>query len=146
MTWQSVLRQKRKCKKVWIKYLIHVTAMISQSASKRLSLSASTWKALQRAYHHSERSTTASGRHSPTLEAHYLELCTLKMKSMLELPKLVQHLAGYVEAFGTEVESDLTQSWKNIDRQCCQHYYTHAKLGQLTNGMPKDWTTPYKLT
>ena len=28
----------------------------------------------------------------------------------LELPKLVQHLAGYVEVFGTEVESDLTQS------------------------------------
>ena len=25
-----------------------------------------------------------------------------------ELPKLVQHLAGYVEVFGTEVESDLT--------------------------------------
>ena len=36
--------------------------------------------------------------------------------SMLELPKLVQHLAGYVEVFMTEVESDLTQSWKNIDR------------------------------
>ena len=47
---------------------------------------------------------------SPTLEAHRLELCTLMMKSMLELPKLVQHLAGYVEVFGTEVESDLTQS------------------------------------
>ena len=29
-------KQKRKCKKVWIKYLIHVTAMISQSASERL--------------------------------------------------------------------------------------------------------------
>ena len=29
------------------------------------------------------------------------------MKSMLELPKLVQHLAGYVEVFGTEVESKL---------------------------------------
>ena len=27
----KVLQQKRKCKKVWIKYLIHVTAMISQS-------------------------------------------------------------------------------------------------------------------
>ena len=27
---------EEKCKKVWIKYLIHVTAMISQSASKRL--------------------------------------------------------------------------------------------------------------
>ena len=38
------------------------------------------------------------------------------MKSMLELPKLVQHLAGYVEVFATEVESDLTQSWKYIDR------------------------------
>ena len=31
------------------------------------------------------------------------------MKSMLELPKLVQHLAGYVEVFGTEVESDDTK-------------------------------------
>ena len=37
-------------------------------------------------------------------------LCTLMMKSMLEWPKLVQHLACYVEVFGTEVESDLTQS------------------------------------
>ena len=33
---QMVLQQKRKCKKLWIKYLFHVTAMISQSASKRL--------------------------------------------------------------------------------------------------------------
>ena len=56
------------------------------------------------------------------------------MKSMLELPKLMQHLAGYVEVFGTEVESDLTQSWKYTDRWCCQHYYTHAELGQFTNG------------
>ena len=63
------------------------------------------------------------------------------MKSMLELPKVVQHLAGYVKVFGTEVESDLTQSWKYIDGLCCQHYYTHAKLGQFTNGMIKDWTT-----
>ena len=54
------------------------------------------------------------------------------MKSMQELPKLMQHLASYVEVFGTEVESDLTQSSKYIDRQCCQHYYTHAKLGQFT--------------
>ena len=63
------------------------------------------------------------------------------MKSMLGLPKLVQHLAGYVEVFRTEVESDLKQSWKYTDRWCSQHYYTHAKLGQFTNGMPKDWTT-----
>ena len=45
-----------------------------------------------------------------TLETHCLELCTLMMKSMLELPKLVQHLTGYVEVFRTEVESNLTQS------------------------------------
>ena len=38
------------------------------------------------------------------------------MESMLELPKLVQHLAGYVEVFGTEEDSDLTQNWKYIDR------------------------------
>ena len=31
MTWQRVLQQKRKCKNVWIKNLINVTAMISQS-------------------------------------------------------------------------------------------------------------------
>ena len=31
------------------------------------------------------------------------------------IAKLVQHLAGYVEVFGTEVDSDLTQSWKCID-------------------------------
>ena len=31
-------------------------------------------------------------------------------ESMLGLPKLVQHLAGYVEVFRTKVESDLTQS------------------------------------
>ena len=44
MTWQRVLQQKRKCKHMWIKYLIHVTSMISQSASKRLGgISASTW-------------------------------------------------------------------------------------------------------
>ena len=49
------------------------------------------------------------------------------MKSMLGLPKLVQHLAGYVEVFGTEEESDLTQSWKYTDRWCFQHYFTHAK-------------------
>ena len=31
------------------------------------------------------------------------------MKSILELPKLVQHLAGYVEVFGTKMESDDTK-------------------------------------
>ena len=43
MTWQRVLQKNRKCKNVWIKYLIHVIAMIS-------CISASTWKALQWAY------------------------------------------------------------------------------------------------
>ena len=36
---------------------------------------------------------------SSTLEAHCLELCTLMMTSMPELPKLVQHLSDYVEVF-----------------------------------------------
>ena len=79
----------------------------------------------------------ASGR-QPTLGAHFLELCILMMKSMPGLPKLVQHLGDYVEVFGTKVESDLTQSRKYADPWCCQHYYTHAKLGQFTNSMPKD--------
>ena len=29
MTWLRVLQQKRRCNKVWIKYLIHVTAINS---------------------------------------------------------------------------------------------------------------------
>ena len=32
------------------------------------------------------------------------------MKFMRGLPKLVQHLADYVEVYGLEVESDLTLS------------------------------------
>ena len=61
------------------------------------------------------------------------------MKSVPGLPKLVQHLTDYVEVFGIEVESDLTQSWKSTDLWFCQQYYTHVQLGQFT-GMPKDWT------
>ena len=47
---------------------------------------------------------------SPTLEAHCQELCTLMIKSMPELPKLMQHLANHVVVFWIEVESVLTQS------------------------------------
>ena len=54
------------------------------------------------------------------------------MKSMPGLPKLVQHLADYVEVFGIEVESDLTQSWKSADIlfYACETwtvYQRHAK-------------------
>ena len=90
--------------------------MISVSIRKTGSISASTWKALQEAYHHSERSTTASGRQVHISWKHIVELCTLMMKPMLGLPKQVQHLSGYVEVFGTEVESDLTQSSKYTDQ------------------------------
>ena len=62
------------------------------SIKKTDDIPASTWKTLQGAYHHSERSTIASGRHlsSPVLEAHYLELCTLMMKSMTGLANYVK--------------------------------------------------------
>ena len=36
MTWQGCSNRRENAKQMWIKYLIHVTAMISQSASKRL--------------------------------------------------------------------------------------------------------------
>ena len=62
------------------------------------------------------------------------------MKSMPGKPKLVQHLADYVEVFRIEVESDVTQSWKSTELWCCQHYYMHVKRGEFTNGMPKDLT------
>ena len=57
------------------------------------------------------------------------------------IAKVVQHFTDYMQVFGIEVESDLTQRWKSTDSWCWQHYYTHTKLGHLTNSMPKDWTT-----
>ena len=119
--------------------------MISSSAQKKTKknwggFSASTWKALQWAYHHSERSTIGTTC-SPTLEAHCQELCTLMIKWMPGLWKPVQHLADNVEVFGIKVESDLTQSWKSTDLWYCQHYYMHVSLRQFTKNMPKDWTT-----
>ena len=110
----------------------------NQHQKDRGGLSASTWQALQGAHHYSEISKTAS---SPTLEAHCQESCTLMMKSMSGLPKLVQHLADYLVVFGIKVESGLTQSWKSTELWCCQHCCMHAKRGQFTNGTPKDWTT-----
>ena len=105
-------------------------------------LSTSTGQALQGAPHYSERSKIASGRqvhlpwkHIVKSRAHW------SRKSMPGLPKLVQHLANYVVVFGIEMESGLTQSWKSIKLWCCQRYCMHAKCGQFTNGMPKDWTT-----
>ena len=59
MTNQREHPEKRRRKKVWIKYLIHVTATIS---IKRGCISASTRKALQSTYRHNERSTIACGR------------------------------------------------------------------------------------
>ena len=85
-------------------------------------ISASTEKALQGAYHHSECSTIASGRQVHLPRKHIVWSCA-HWWSMPGLPKLVQHLADYVEVFGIEMKSDLTQSWKTTEPLCCQHYY-----------------------
>ena len=76
-------------------------------------------------------------KHIVKIRAHR---CTLMMKWMPGFPKLVQHLADYVVVFGTEMESGLTQSWKST-KLWCQHNCMHAKSGQFTNGMSKEWTT-----
>ena len=112
----------------------------NQHQKDRGGLSTSTWQALQGAHHYSERSKIASGR-QVHLPSHCQESCTLMMKSMPGLSKLVQQLADYVVVFGIEVESGLTQSWKSTKLLCCQHYCMHAKRGQFTNDTPKDWTT-----
>ena len=74
------------------------------------------------------------------------------LKSMPGFPKLVQHLADYVEVFGIKVESDLTQSWKSTDLWWCQHYYTNVKLyrtfflDSLQTARQKTEPLPYKLS
>ena len=54
------------------------------------------------------------------------------------IAKVSAAFGDYVEVFETEVESDLTQSWKSTGLRCCQHNYTHVKLGQFINGMPTE--------
>ena len=95
---------------MWIKYLIHSydltisikkTEVVCQQASGKL---------------YKEPAITVKGPRLQVVDKFtYLgstlsRVVQLMMKSMLELPKLVQHLAGYVEIFGTELESDLTKS------------------------------------
>ena len=80
---------------------IYETAMISQSVSDRPRWYIS---------HHLKVIQGAFTGKGQRLQAYCQELCTLMMKSMPGLPKLVQHLADYVEIFGIEVESELTQS------------------------------------
>ena len=95
---------------------------------------------------HKELTITAKG---PRLQAVDMLIYRMEAHRLVHIDdeinariaKLVQDLANYVEVFGIKVESDLTQSWKSIDLWCCQQYYKHAKLGQFTNCMPKDWTT-----
>ena len=57
------------------------------------------------------------------------------MKSMLELPELVQDLAGYVEVFGTEVESDNLLNIDNIyfDQMVDRIYPTELQLNRANS-------------
>ena len=69
------------------------------------------------------------------------------MKSMPGLPKLVQHLAEYVEVFGIEVESDLTQSWKSTDPWYAANAIIRMRnLDSLPTACQKTEPLPYKLS
>ena len=144
MTWQRVLQQKRRCKK-------GVDQGSDSCDSYDLTISIKKTEAVYQpasGKHYKEPTITVEGQRLQEVdkftyiaEAHCQESCTLMMKLMPGLPKLVQHLADYVVVFGIEVESGLTQSWKSTKLWCCQHYCMHAKCGQFTNGTPKVWTT-----
>ena len=88
------VQQKRKCKKVWIKYPIHVTAMMSQSVSKRLRwyisqrLESLTRSTLSRVVHIGDRVNARIAKASAAFG----------------------RLRGNTIVFGIEVESDLIQS------------------------------------
>ena len=61
------------------------------------------------------------------------------MKSMLGLPKQVQHLAGYVEVFGTEAESiQIGGAANTIIRM--------QNLDSLPTACQKTEPLPYKLS
>ena len=66
------------------------------------------------------------------------------MKSMLGLPKLVQHLAGYVEVFETEVEP--TQSWSIQIVGAANTIIRMRNLNSLPTACQKTEPLPYKLS
>ena len=140
MTWQRVLQQKRKCRKVWIKYLIHVIAMSSQSASKKTNVVYQ--PAPGKPY--KEPNNTVNGQRLQVVD---------KITYLGSTLSRVVHIDDEVNARITKASAAfgrlrgsiwdrsgirLDTKLKYTDRWCCQHYYTHAKLGQFTNGMPKD--------
>ena len=75
----------------------------------------------------------------------FLELCTLMMKSMPELQKLVQHLADYVEVFRIEVESDDTKLSLQI-RGAANTIIRMQNVDSLPTACQKTEPLPYNLS
>ena len=139
MAWLRVLQLKRRCKccgssigfmwQLWYH---------NQHKKDWGGISPSTWKVLQGACHHIERTTIASDRqvHLPWKHS-YAHWWWSQCQDCQSWCNIWPTMWKYLEKVG----SDLAQSWKFTDLWCCQHYYTRVKLGQFTNGMPKNWTT-----
>ena len=104
MTWQRVLQQTRRFKK-------GVNQVSGSCDSYDITISIKKTEVVYQPAHgkpYKESTITVKGQRLQVvdkftyLEAHCLELCTLMMKSMPLLPKLVQHLADYVEVLGSK--------------------------------------------
>ena len=65
---------------------------------------------------------------------------------MLELPKLVQHLAGYMEVFGTKVESRLDTKLKVYRSVVLPTLLRMRNLDILPTACQKTEPLPYKLS
>ena len=145
MTWQRLLQQKRRCKKVWIKYLIHVRAMISQSASKRLS-----WYISQHLESLTRKAITVKGQRLQVVDMFIYFGSTLYRVVHVDdevnasLPKLVQHLADYVKVYGIEVES---KDWGGLQiHGAASTILRMPNLDSLPTACQKTEPLPYKLS
>ena len=75
MTWQRLLQLKRRCKKMWIKYLIHMTA--TRVLQKILSLGSDYFSAtFYQTYFYYKPS-----KYSPFTETHFCNLFTQSLKA-----------------------------------------------------------------
>ena len=109
MKWQRVLQQKWRCKKVRCGSNIWLMWQLSSHKQHRKDWSgvpASTWRALQRACYHTERSTIASVRQVYITWKYIVRSCALWWWNQWQNCQCQSSIwpTKYVEVFGIEVE------------------------------------------
>ena len=134
MTWQGVLQQKRRrkvsdsCDSFDLTISIKMTEMVYQPTPDKP---------------YKEPTITVTGQRLQVVDKFTYLGRTLPRVVHIDdevNARMAKASAAFGRLRGSVWDRSLTQSRKSTNLWCCQHYCMHAKRGQFTNGMPKDWT------